>query len=238
MPQPGDFLSLEDELNLYLVTHGQKPAAMLFIYAKGELAEKKTEAWLWITKERIQFRKDVVSSFHKVLDNAGVSHYGQLRTYGKTYFWAGIIPVKKETSEYYDICIGKDKKSLEKLVTAKTDHEKGMALGYPEAAVHAFCCVIDGERRDGNYFYVSLAKAKQAGIELPAWLAYLSFVPENMDLIGGNVSPTSEALGKEYQAFVRKNNPSLAEQVEQKFSATLLPQKWTLRSDGHYKYVK
>ena len=123
---------------------------------------------------------------------------------------------------------------MERLLSAKSDREIGLALGFPNESVEAYQKVIDGERRDGSYVSVSLARAKQAGIELPTWLAYICFVPENLDLVNGNISPSSQILAEKYQNFVRKNNPDLARRVEQNFLDRKLPDSWEKTPDGGY----
>ena len=62
-----------------------------------------------------------------------------------------------------------------------------------------------------------MQNAENAGISIPSWLAYISFVPEQLDLVSGKISKSSETLGNKYQEFVRANNPELAKRVEARF---------------------
>jgi hypothetical protein len=123
---------------------------------------------------------------------------------------------------------------LEGLLSAKSDREIGLALGFPIESVEAYQKIIDGERRNGSYVSVSLAKAKQAGLELPTWLAYISFVPKNLDLINENVS--IQRFAEKYQNFVRRNNPNLAKRVEQEFLDREFPDSWEQKPDGGYSF--
>jgi len=132
--------------------------------------------------------------------------------------------------------IAKERRSLDDLRRAQTSQEVGRALGFPEEAIRDFCLVINGERRDASYFFVSLAKAKQHGVVIPSWMAYISFIPEQLDIVGGNMSQTSKALGETYREFVRDTEPDLARRVELSFSDLKLPISWEKRPvDLSYK---
>ncbi len=140
------------------------------------------------------------------------------------------------TPEEVGFNIAKERKYLDDLCKAQTSQEVGRALGFPDEATTDFRKVINGERRDHSYFLVSLAKAKQYGVVIPSWLAYISFIPEQLDIVGGYVSPTSKALGETYQEFLRDTEPDLARRVELSFSETKLPSSWEKRpEDGGYK---
>ncbi len=140
------------------------------------------------------------------------------------------------TLEEMGFNIAKERKYLDDLCKAQTSQEVGRALGFPNEATADFRKVINGERRDNSYFLVSLAKTKQHGVVIPSWLGYISFIPEELDIVGGNVSPSSKALGETYQEFVRDTEPDLARRVELSFSETKLPSSWEKRpEDGSYK---
>ncbi|MGB9748544.1 MAG: hypothetical protein ACP5OZ_02910 [Candidatus Woesearchaeota archaeon] len=118
---------------------------------------------------------------------------------------------------------------------AKTDKALGLALGYLISAAKNFSKNIGGEIINWNYFLVSLAKAKNAGKEIPKWLAYISFVPDELDIVNNKVSEEARMLGKKYRKFVKSNNPELAKRVEEEFFNMMLPDSWEKDSEGNYK---
>jgi hypothetical protein len=98
------------------------------------------------------------------------------------------------------------------------DTEKiGLSLGYPEDAVKYFSKEFGKRRVAEENFQYPILKAKNEGKEIPDWLAYISYIPEKLDIINGNVSDSSRCLGERYMNYVRKNNPYLAEVVESSF---------------------
>lgn len=114
------------------------------------------------------------------------------------------------------------------------DYEIGKALGYPEEACRAFATVIHGERRDATYAAVQIARAKKSGVALPTWLAYVTWVPDEMDIIAGHVSQSTEQLARMHQLIVREFNPDLARRVERNFKEDTLPISWRLQPNGRY----
>ncbi|MDI6737542.1 MAG: hypothetical protein QME12_03425 [Nanoarchaeota archaeon] len=205
-----------DELNIYLVQRHLKPSCFLGL----TLLEHK-ESFETILKKK------------KLLFNA------------KEYN----IELKRSIKEPLDsppfmlsvkYGIGNSRENLERLVQAKSHEEMGLALGYPEEAAKSYEKIINGIKRNAAYVLVEMAKAVNAGIEIPSWLAYLSYAVEEIDLINGKVSPSSEKLGKEYQRYVRRHNPRLAIMVEDFFNKIELPDRWELAKSGEYeiKYPK
>lgn len=213
-------LRIDYELNFYLVTNGVKSATLFEIPLdiKRELHAFFNGGQTGIDAEKTEPK--AIDQFKMVLRKLGVPP--------ETY------DIKRELERSYKIKVGKDRGSLVRLLTARTDREIGLALGFPQEAVDAFKRVIGGERRDGQYVPVQLARAKQAGLELPTWPAYISFVPDQFDLVHGNVSSSSEKIGRMYQDFVKSNNEDLARRVEQEFLARKLPAVWEKRPDGSY----
>ncbi|GEM_PF-5825566 len=61
-----------------------------------------------------------------------------------------------------------------------------------------------------------------------------SYVPEQLDLVGGRISPTSQALGEKYQSFVREHNPDLAKRVETHFLEIKRATSWKKERDRGY----
>jgi hypothetical protein len=202
-----------DELNIYLVRHHLKPSCFFDISSPEyrdcfESLMKKRDLFLNATEHSIELKQ----RGREILDSPPF-----------------MLSIKYE--------LGNSKENLERLVRAKGDEELGLALGYPEEAVRAYNKVIDGKLRDGGYNLVCLAKAKKAGIEIPSWLAYLSYVIEELDLINGKISKSSEALGKKYQLYMRKHNINLARRAEEYFTQINLPKRWVLTESGKYEII-
>jgi len=238
MEQLREILDIGDELNLYLVVNGLKPATMISLSSLNpslntrvtkseELREKVRHVTL-----RVNF--DVVDDLKKYL-NGSEAKYKDWEQENISESWDSQgNKTMHQTCYDHMFYVSSNKKGLERLLSAKSDREIGLALGFPIESVEAYQKVINGERREGSYIPVSLARAKQAGIELPTWLAYICFVPENLDLVNGNVSLSSKQLAETYQNFVRENNPDLAKRVEQHFLDRKLPDSWEKRPDGGY----
>lgn len=200
-----------DELNIYLVQRHLKPSCFLAL----SLLEHRESFEGILRKKKLLFNAKEYSI--------------ELKRSGKE------LPDSPQfmLSVKYDI--GNSKENLERLVMAKGDEEMGLALGYPEEAVKAYNKVINGKLRDGGYNLVCLAEARNAGIEIPSWLAYLCYAVEELNLVNGKVSKSSEALGKKYQKYVRKHNPRLAGRAEEYFTQINLPEKWILTENGKYE---
>jgi len=233
-----DLLSTDGELNLYLVANSLKPSTMIDLSTRSSKLHNSR-----VTKEEyldgkvryvtLRFNSDVVDDLKSLLDESDVVYVSWEQESVSEVSSEG-IKTEQQIGYNHMFDVGSNRLDLERLLSAKTDEEIGLALGFPTEAVEAFEKVIDGERRDGTYDSISKAKAKQVGLELPTWLAYICFVPENLDLVNGNVSPSSKALGERYQNFVRENNPELAARVEQNFLNRNLPHSWEKLPTGSY----
>lgn len=238
MAKAKELLYVGDELNLYLVANGLKPASMVYIDPRNPQLDGKVSVSEEIrgnarynTFRLNSIDVEVVRNF---LNDLGVKYLDWEEESVSDLFDSkgNIAGGTISTGQHF--YVGFNQENLEKLVSAKECEEKGRALGFPDEAVQAYRKIIDGERRDGSYVSVSMARAKLFGLELPTWLAYICFVPESLDLIHSNVSQSSEALARKYQEFVRANNPELARRVEQHFSERELPDSWMLERDGGY----
>lgn len=227
-------IDIVDELSLYLMTNGLKPASLvtldpLLLDGEYNITHKENTMFIYEGSD-IKLKPKHITQFREFLDKLDVAYHQNKTKTWQTYN-EDEKPIQVEEILFQ---VGKDESSLEKLLDAKNDEAIGLALGFPLEAAKAYQTTINGELRDGNYLQISLAKTKQAGLELPTWLAYINHVPEDLDLVGGNVSKTTQALGETYQVFVRENNPALAKRVEQHFLDRRLPDQWKLNSDGIY----
>ena len=210
-------IDLTDELNLYLVANGLKPATIIVLDSlnfNDEHSVRREGNYLEVYEEAdIKLRPEHMEQVKEFLGRLGVvSHQKATDTYEVRNTKGDMISVER-----ISFVVGKDQVSLERLLHAENDEEIGLALGFPSEAVKAYKKIIDGEMRGGSYAVVCQAKAKKAGMQLPTWLAYINHAPEQLDLIGDKVSETSRSLGERYQAFVRANNSDLAKRVEQHF---------------------
>lgn len=248
-------LHVGDELNLYLVHHGLKPATEIPFYTLLPPSR------IGPANGSVLRSEEDVSQFKELLDTLGLAHE-EMRTETRLknkrvqkrkschVHTRGIhrkSPIRREAEfgkykQRVNFHIGKDEESLNRLTAAFSSENKygkkwhedvGLALGYPEAAADAFLYVIDGIHRTGFYMTVCMAEAKKAGIELPTWLAYISHVPEQLDLVNNDVSPSSMELGEKYQSFVREHNPVLANRVEEHFKNEKLPERWAKHEESY-----
>lgn len=241
MIEPNELLDIRDALNLYLVANKLKPASRVYIDPRSprlenrvvveeEFREKVRYNTFKLNPKDIEvFRENLVG-----LGMASKDWENELVTNSWDYEGNQRDGTISRGQIFY---VGVNSENLKRLLSAKEDEEFGRALGFPEEAITAFQKIIDGERRDGSYISVSLARAKKAGLELPTWLAYICFVPENLDFVNDNISPTTEALARKYQDFVQKHNPTLAGRVETDFLERKLPDSWEQMPHGGYSVI-
>ena len=227
-------IDIEDTLNLYLVANALKPACLVTLnplyFDVGYNLGKNGDTIFIYEESNIKLKPEHIEQFKMYLNKLNVVYHQDKIENWQTYNVNG-KPIIVERILFQ---VGKDSYCLERLLNARNDEEIGLSLGYPLDAVKAYGKMINGERRDGQYVIVSLAKARQAGLELPTWLAYISHVPKYLDLVKGRVSETSKALGKKYQKFVRVNNPDLAKRIEEHFLNKRLPDSWERTPNGSY----
>ncbi len=168
-----------DELNLYLVSEGLKPASLICL-EKGYSFNLHLKTGFFIIEASFDSLKEGTALVSRVIDDPDMTKFLYLKNF---------IP-----NLAYCIPIAVDKRNYARLRTAKTDQEIGIALGFPEEAVKAFSKLIDGEIRDGQYMTVREGEVVREGMQIPSWLAYISYVPEQLDLLRGNVSPSTLKL--------------------------------------------
>ncbi len=225
-------IDINSEMNLYLVVNKLKPASLILLnpcyFNKGYEDIKIERGQMFHEKSYIKLKSKDVAQFREAIDKLSIFyHQGKIELSSFAYWNSGVVQIEQVTFK-----VGKNKESLDKLVIAKTDEEIGLALGYPIEAVNAFGKNINGETRNGGYYTIALINSKEKGIEIPTWLAYISHVPEELDLVNRNISESSRELSKKYQDFIKKNNPKLAERVEQYFLRSI-PKKYKKMPDGN-----
>jgi len=210
-PERVEGLSPQDELNLYLVANGLKPASELILMSH----------FYETPKEKLN-KKDL-DDFKKLLESLGVRYNVMGNTFGLSW----------PLDPFLSVFIGRNEKDLRGLLEAKTDEEIGIALGYPKKAVRAYGKKVEGIVRNGKYEVVSAYEAEKSG-KLPSWVAYISHVPEEADYLKGSIAKSSQSLGRRYEKFVKSNNPGLAKRVEEQHRNRMRPEEWRL-DKGEYK---
>lgn len=217
--KPDEILSKGDELNLYLVMNGLKPASMVLLSPIGSKIPiiQTEECKRKIKYVSLKLEPTTIPHFQSYLDNINIYYKQKPQQNIQITRNANGEKTYHQTSFDNMFYVGSTKSNLDKLLSAKTNKQIGTALGFPKESIDTFQKNIDGVIRNGTYVQLSLAKAKETGIEFPSWMAYICFVPENLDFVNGNISQTSKTLAERYQSFVRKNNNSLAKEVEDEF---------------------
>jgi hypothetical protein len=220
----------KDELNLYLVLNGLKPATHLhldptYINGKKHIERTDSEGILKVFTEEINLTKEEIQEFRKTLLLHNI-------LYNKREDCIIIIEpnalgtrTKAQGEAYF---VAKDKPALERLVKSWTDfndYERGLALGYPEMASKYFKQEFNGNFVDGGYWIDSIKNAIKTNTNIPTWLGYLSHVPIKINIVTNTYSKESEEQGKLYESFVRENNPWLATKVDAKFKVQIAAQK-------------
>lgn len=231
-------LNTRAELELFLVLKHAKPAAHITLDAFVE----------WIDEDRTARGHTGFSSLTKSLPLSEANlrtlelyfsyfslhyHVHERRDYSVS--GAGN---KEYTIDAVDYYIGQDVKSLTNIISVfahEDDYLVGQALGFPEESCRAFGKIIDGVKRNYSYTQVQLARARNAHIAVPSWMAYVTWVPDQIDFISGRISTSTQELAKLYQLVIREFNPELARRVEANFRNDPLPIHWQLKHDGEYE---
>ncbi len=204
------FIKIKDELNLFLVSEGIKPAA-------------KIRLNLNFHGRRFENSEVYQREFEKILKSLGIPYRFN----------------EKDEEKTISVYVAKDERNLKVLLhakNAKSDNDLGRAYGYPEEAIRLFDKIEDGKMGSGQYLDIALSKAKREKVGIPTWLAYISHVPEKLDIVEGKISRSSKELGESYMKFVRKYNPGLAKRIEQNFhEKKIIATKWDKTPNGSYK---
>jgi len=234
--EPKDVFSLSDELNLYLTQNGIKPASQLLIHPRNpKLAEHcyyNVSLLSEVPISRYRFNPSGKEIFRKLLEKSSVPYFEE-EVCMPTELWRADKVRRIEEVHPIIYSVGSTEENLERLMTSKTDEEYGHAFGFPEEAIEGYGRKIDGVIRDGSYLAVMKGMAKKAGIDIPSWLSYISYVPEQLDIVNGNISQSSKQIGMLYKDFVTKHNPDLARRIESD-TTLCFPESWELTDQGFY----
>ncbi|MFT4311060.1 MAG: hypothetical protein ACMXX7_00355 [Candidatus Woesearchaeota archaeon] len=238
MNNPRKLLGISNQLILYLVENGLKPSGSIdledlhYYFTEYTKLEEDFKNNIKIITSNI--KSSLIDNFSRFLDSLNIVHKYEesISLYNSRMYNNIVLEIKNNKIPVF--YIAKSNQNLERLTNAKTPKEKGLAFGFPKEAVDSYNKVIDGERRDGTYFAVSLGRAKKAGVDIPSWLAYVNYVPGQLDLVNGNISTSTFELATKYQRFVRENNSELAKLVEEEFFQRDIPVKWEKMPDFSY----
>ncbi len=231
-------LSTRAELELFLISKRAKPAAHITL--DGFVT--------WIDKDRTARCDRGFSSLTESLplsetDLHALELYFPHLSLHYRFHERGNYPIsgahqKEYTVDIASYYVGQDAKSLTALVHAfkrRDDYAIGQALGFPEESCRAFGKKINDVKRNHMYTQVELARARDAHITVPSWMAYVTWVPEEIDFVADRISASTQELAKVYQLVTKEFNSELARRVETNFRNDALPVCWQLRSDGCYE---
>ena len=180
-----------DELNLYLVMEDLKPATLVSCVSY-ERTEDNPRLIGFLTSTR--------------------TPYSEQRTENEERTMRGLEVIGKKVRHIYTLFIGTTEAKRDRLKNAGDDHKEfGLALGYPEDAVDAFC---SSRKKPGTYMHYQICKAADEGTPIPLWLAYVHHIPQEFNLKRNIVPPLTKALATTYQQHVRRSHPDLAERFE------------------------
>jgi hypothetical protein len=225
-----------DELNLYLVMTGQKSACDFQVVANDLLRyglatheysndlDGSGEYFL-IKAGAIREMRDTITTRGLFLRDHDVVNLFRYEERGQQHF---------QLSQLHIFRIARQREVLDKLQMARSHQEYGLALDFPNDAVQSYLTLIDNEVRDGNYLITKMAQAVRMGIDIPLWLAYISFVPKYCDIVNGKISHSAENVGTKYMKFTRSHNPDLAQRVEAAMLNRRWPDRIVLLEDGTY----
>lgn len=222
MQQLMNALNIKDKLHIELVKSGLKPASYIDfggVYFPSAYDVDFEGVYIRDLKGNVDSASllpHIIKQFEAELKSVSVVFHPISDAEMITYF-IGAKPSKPISLKTKVYAIAFSPENIDKIIEARTDCEIGLALGYPREDVKAYHQVIDRQRRDGTYFCRSLGNAIQAGVEVPQWLAYISDIPKELDLVKSQISPQIKELGNKYQNYIRKTNEPLAESVEQEF---------------------
>ena len=231
-------LNTKAELELFLVSKRAKPAALISLDAfvswiDADISARRDTGFADIPHSLSLFEMDLrnLERFFLYLS----VHY-RLRDRG-SYSVSGASgkECSIDIANYY---LGQQEKSLTALIQAfqgRDDYTIGQALGFPEAACRSYGKTIDGIKRNASYTQVQLARARDQHIPVPSWMAYVTWVPDELDFIAGRVSPSTQELATIYQLVTKEFNRELAQRVEKSFRNDTLPIRWQLGANGCYE---
>lgn len=231
-------LNTRAELELFLVSKRAKPAAFISLDAfvswiDADISARRDTGFADLTHAPSLSETDLrnleryfslLSVHYRLRDRGSYSVPGSS---GKKY--------SIDIANYY---LGQHEKSLAAVIQAfhtRDDYIIGQALGFPEAACRSYGKIVEGVKRDYAYTLVQLAQARDAHISVPSWMAYVTWVPDKLDFVAGNISSSTQELATIYQLITREFNRELAQRVEKSFRNDTLPIRWQRGANGCYE---
>ncbi len=186
----------KEELSLFLVSAGAKPAAHMSV-----LTQASNAAELEAFRGKIESLLSVFGIKYETSPDC--CYVSSKNPYG-----------------YLELAVAKCEENLDLLKNAQSDSDYGRAYGYPREAVEIF--IDPGDKIHGlrgYHYHNCLADARRMGVEIPMAAAFIFHVPARWEIKGGSVvlDGESELLGKRYLELTKEKNPELASRVEAEF---------------------
>jgi hypothetical protein len=195
-------LDLQDKRDLILVKYGLKPAASLSLVPKYKEGQKG----------HISFLNEFVEKIKEILGNLGLEKKVEPARYSDK--WRD----KKLIQEVYaiQIDVGKNRKNLDKLLSARDNIETGKAYGYPKTATRYYHSLFNHDIGDREAWSRYWQKLKEVSPEkTPEELAFISYCPSFTKK--GNFNQNELKNAKKYADFFRNNFPDLYQKIVDDF---------------------
>lgn len=238
-------LLADDELDLYLTINQLKPASMVsacpslskgdenaFVRESKVLSDGRKHTMLKVNPIELDYLRAWLFAFECGYEER--NDYVDCDDYTERKGLSAEDNFHDEKNQFVIVnsrfFVGTNEQTLERLLNATNYRDRDLALGYPVDAADAFYERVEQNKES---FLVTLIKARQAGIELPSWLAYLTHIPTGINLAKGQISSSSAEQAIMYQNFVRKHNPELAEAVEDYFEKKASATRWKIDPTGN-----
>ncbi len=196
-----------NHLTLYLVANGLVPAGFISFNLEKVNSSKVllNDGQVTARKERNRIKKILTDELGLYAEFSGI------------HISSKFSMAKKSTRVGLEFSVSKDRYYNRNHMYAKDDYEFGKASGFPLVAVLRYCETVNEKRWIWQTVTEMIGPKIKENPKAHLEKAYLLWVPEGVDRDTGDLSPASRELCLSYMDFVRKNNPKLAEIVENDF---------------------
>jgi len=213
-------INLQDELSMFLMWHGLKPAAIVTLdplECNGKYGVLHTDdriiidpreqgfkfGSLWTENRDVFYMKGVFERFG--FDFFPAHMWKDSHHHGKPFYSADGKPVSVRRSSWF---VSPHEYRVEQYKKARTTKEKIHALAHP---------VNEIANVNGNLKQI-MQRSVQDGFTIPMWAAYLAYVPHQLLMVKeSRFRSQSKQDGTKFQRHTHRLNPQLAERVETNF---------------------
>lgn len=230
---PELFLDPKEELKLYLVQQNMLQAS------KIQLSTTKEYLRNYVSKGIPELGTEGPLEPITVLKKSTITKFKNFLTKQKIYFVECLPWIKTTFTEtttkpeaIFSFYISKDFNNLLKAVNQKDITEQLKTLGWPTEEIEPFITKSEQILLDENYVLAKIAKAKKQK-KLPLWVAYLTFIPANIDVVKQSFLPSTKQYCSKIRDYVADNNPDLAARIEKEFFEEPRPHEWIF-TNGQY----